>query len=540
MRSRPPLLLGGIAPLLLVTCLSAFPSGAEERFHLFPETEGPPPSPRLRSQVEGLPPASPLAEFTAATALPVSSQAPSLPPEILPPYPTEKRFAAAALETIGLDLVPWYLNRYAADSFFAEISTASTRHNLQTGFQRTTTIRSRPTRRRTRTTGAPTSTRPGRTATRSEKSAPFALAGSFLWEMFSESQPPSIPDLVQTTLGGMAAGEGQFRIANMIFDNTKSGSERFLREAAGLVVNPMAGFNRLLRGEMWKDFQNPPDELSRAGSTRSWTAPTSTMAGRRPKGPIGTREASAVPLRYGDPFDGDLRRPFDSFEVLLGLREPAPVLLTRLDIDGLLAEWKLSEEPASGQRLALFCRLLPQHAPWVLGHRLWRAPPDSRSARKGNRSPDRGFGDGDAARGLWRRLSRDGHGKPDRPDVRLRAGARGAGERRVRRREVDLLVLSWSLIGTTTSETAFESQPTPDAFRRGPGTAHLPPPSRWSLVLERAADHVPVSFHGPSRRHVVEPPRRVGDPRKPGSSGPGETRRRLRRLPGRTSPGAST
>lgn len=134
MRSRPPLLLGGIAPLLLVTCLSAFPSGAEERFHLFPETEGPPPSPRLRSQVEGLPPASPLAEFTAATALPVSSQAPSLPPEILPPYPTEKRFAAAALETIGLDLVPWYLNRYAADSFFAEISTASTRHNLQTGF----------------------------------------------------------------------------------------------------------------------------------------------------------------------------------------------------------------------------------------------------------------------------------------------------------------------------------------------------------------------------------------------------------------------
>lgn len=301
--------------------------------------------------------------------------------------------------------------------------------------------------------------------------------------MFSESQPPSIPDLVQTTLGGMAWGEGQFRIANMIFDNTKSGSERFLREAAGLVVNPMAGFNRLLRGEMWKDFQNPPDRYPGRLYTELDGAYIHN-GGAAAEGTYRDQGGVSVLLRYGDPFDGDLRRPFDSFEVLLGLREPAPVLLTRLDIDGLLAEWKLSEEPASGQRLALFfAGYYLNTPPWVFGaqafgvRHLTLVPlgreTDLRTEASVMGMPLAAFGVDYPETGMASPIGRTyDYG----PGLGARASAR------VRRREVDLLVLSWSLIGTTTSNgiSNHSRLQTLSAEARAPLTSHLLLGGAWS------------------------------------------------------------
>ena len=96
MRSRPPALAGGIVQLLVVTCLAALPAGAEEHFHLFPETEGPPPA-GLRVQLEGLPPSTPLAALHGSPARRMPPRATSPAADVLPPYPTEKRLAAAAL-----------------------------------------------------------------------------------------------------------------------------------------------------------------------------------------------------------------------------------------------------------------------------------------------------------------------------------------------------------------------------------------------------------------------------------------------------------
>jgi hypothetical protein len=430
----------------------ASPAGAEERFHLFPEMESAPPA-GLRVQPEGL-----------------------------PPYPTEKRFAAAALETIALDLVPWALNRYAANSFFAEISVASTRHNLQTGF--TYDHDPFPTNQASHPYHGGAYFNAARTNGYSFwESAPFVLAGSFLWEVFSESQPPSMPDLVQTTLGGMAWGEGQYRIANAIFDNTKSGSERFLREAAGFVVNPMGGLNRLLRGEMWKDFQNPPDRHP----GRLYTEVDGAYihnGGAAAEGTYRDQAGLSALFRYGDPFDGDVQHPFDRFEVLLGLREPAPVLLTRLDVDGLLAQWKLSEDPVAGQRLALFLSAnYVNTPPWVFGaqafgvRHLARVPLgreiDLRTEASVMGMPLAAYGVDYPETGMSSSIGRTyDYG----PGLGARASAR------LRRREVDLLVLAWSLAGTSTSNGISNRSrlQTLSAEARAPLTSRLLLGGSWS------------------------------------------------------------
>jgi hypothetical protein len=380
-RSRPPAPAGGIVRLLLVTCLAA--------------------SPRTTSSAA----------------------------DVLPPYPTEKRFAAAALETLALDVVPWVLNRYPADAFFARISTESIKHNLQTGFTYdhgpfATNQSSHPYHGGAYFNAARTN------GYSFWESAPFVLGGSFLWEMFSESQPPSMADLVQTTLGGMAWGEAQFRISNLILDNTKSGFERFLREAAGLVVNPMGGLNRILRGEVAKDFQNPPDRFPGRLYTELDGGYIHT-GGRAAEGTEQDQGELSLLLRYGDPFDGDLRHPFDAFEFQIGLRQPAPVLLTQIDIDGLLAAWRLSGNPSAEQRFAFFLAAnYFNNDPRNFGARhLLRAPPPARAARMGGRPPDGGFGDGNCSRRPRGRLSQRGYVEPDRPEIRLWAGTRGAGER---------------------------------------------------------------------------------------------------------------
>ena len=256
MKRRTPTLVGGSLALLLVSCLAGAPGAAAEGFHLFPEMAGRPPA-LFRLQLEGLPPAAPLSARLGTPAPAAHGAGPPSAPASLPPYPTDKRFAAAALEVAALDLVPWVLDRYLAKESWAYISAATVRYNVQTGFtwdndpfsgnQASHSYHGSVYFNAARTNGFSF-----------WESAPFAFTGSFLWEMFLENQPASINDLVNTTLGGMVWGEGEYRLANMVLDNTASGFERFLREAGGLVLNPMSGFNRLIRGEMWKDFQNPP------------------------------------------------------------------------------------------------------------------------------------------------------------------------------------------------------------------------------------------------------------------------------------------
>jgi hypothetical protein len=450
---RPPAFARGFFGILLVAGLVAFPAVAEERFHLFPETEASPP-PALRVRLEGLPSAAPLEALAAASARPAAPRAErKLPkaPEPLPPYPTEKRFAAAMLETVGLNLLPWAIDSFLLEEDYAQISASTIKHNLQTGF--TYDFDMFVTNQVSHSYHGSAYFNAARTNGYSFwESASFAFGTSFLWEMFLEAQPASINDLVNTTLGGMAWGETQFRVANMIFDNKASGFGRFLREAAGFVVNPMGGFNRLIRGEMMKDFQNPPDRFPRrlymeldGGYVHS--------GGSVAEGTTQDQGSFSFLLRYGDPFDGALRQPFEIFDVQLGFRAPASSLLTRIDIDGLLALWNLSENPSSGQRLALFMsskyfRNDPQnYGAQAFGARHLARLPLGRETDLRTEASVIGIPMGVCNVDY----PEEGLGSPYSRPYDYGPGLGAQASVRVRRREVDLLVLDWSVVGLSTS-----------------------------------------------------------------------------------------
>lgn len=352
MTLRPPDEAGGFLLLLLASCLAASTARGAEGFHLFPETAGPAPA-GIGLQLGGLPPAEPFAALSLPPRSKAGSDSTSLPAAAsLPLHPAEQRFGAAAAELIGLELVPWFLDRYVGHESWAYISAATVKYNLQTGFTWDNDVFSGNQAAHgfhgslyfnsARTNGFSF-----------WEAAPYAFGGSFLWEAFSESQPPSINDLVNTTLGGMVWGEIEFRISNMILDSGASGFPRFLREAGALAVNPMGGLNRLLRGEMWKDFRNPGDRLP----SRFYVELDGMYrhgGGFAPEREDTDQAGLAFLVRYGDLFDGEHRHPFEYFDLSLDFLTPHANVLTEFVVRGLLKDWKLSRNPSAEQRLGLF------------------------------------------------------------------------------------------------------------------------------------------------------------------------------------------
>ena len=302
------------------------------------------------AELDGLPPARPLESLEGGPSVPAGS-GPATTVRSLPPYPQERNFGLAAAEVIGLELLPWAFNRYVSNRDAAYISFRTIKSNYQTGFTYdrdafTTNLALHPFHGSLFFNSARTN------GFSFWESAPFALVGSFLWELHMEKESPSINDLVNTTVGGMTRGEIQYRVSNMILDNTKSGFERFLREAGGLALNPIGGFNRLIKGQMWTDFQNPPDRfpsrlyLELDGMYRH-------RAGDAVAGEDTEQGGFSIGLRYGDLFEGDHRAPFEYFDVGMDVVQPASALVTRIESRGLLKDFRLCDCRSLEQRLGL-------------------------------------------------------------------------------------------------------------------------------------------------------------------------------------------
>jgi len=168
-------------------------------------------------------------------------------------------------------------------------------------------------------------------------SAPVAVAGSLMWELFGEATPPSKNDLLVTSMSGIALGETTRRLSLLILDNEARGLDRIWREATVLLMNPGLGLTRLSRGETWHRESNPFDR--RPTSLRSNIA-----LGRRrltiDGGP--SRETMDVAygffdLAYGDPYNPAKTHPFSSFTFTTELSSGPTTTLTELGTRGLLA-----------------------------------------------------------------------------------------------------------------------------------------------------------------------------------------------------------
>lgn len=76
----------------------------------------------------------------------------------------------------------------------------------------------------------------------------YDFAGSTLWEIAGETDPPSLNDEITTTFGGSFLGEALFRMSNLVLESGGENPSGWRRFSAGLIA-PSAGFNRLAFGE---------------------------------------------------------------------------------------------------------------------------------------------------------------------------------------------------------------------------------------------------------------------------------------------------
>jgi Domain of unknown function (DUF3943) len=256
-----------------------------------------------------------------------------------------KRFWTAAGEVALLEVLPWAFSRYVTDEDFARISWHTVSENWHTGFVYDHDDFN------TNQFAHPYHGSLYFDAARSNgftfwESGAFTLAGSLLWECCMENTAPSINDLINTTLGGMTRGEISHRLSVMILDNTASGGERFWRELGAALVNPVGAFTRLVHGDMSRDFPNPEERFPSGFSI-------STDLGYRHVQGGGVAHSSqalfSFSALYGDPFNGDIRKPFDTFWVGFDATFPGGTALSRFEERGLLKGWELGD-PASSIR----------------------------------------------------------------------------------------------------------------------------------------------------------------------------------------------
>jgi len=166
-------------------------------------------------------------------------------------------------------------------------------------------------------------------------SAPVTLAGSMMWELFGEPNPPATNDIVTTTVGGISLGETVLRLSDMLLDDEASGLNRIWREASVIIINPGLGLTRVVRGEAWRTGPNPSGR--RPDSYRTLLS----MGGQRIGVPPGTRNVNpdqafaAFDLEYGDPFEGSKFEPFSTF-LFTSQFSTGAVTLTELGTRGML------------------------------------------------------------------------------------------------------------------------------------------------------------------------------------------------------------
>lgn len=79
----------------------------------------------------------------------------------------------------------------------------------------------------------------------------YDFAGSALWEIAGETDPPSLNDQISTTFGGSFLGEALFRMANLVL-GSGDGAPGLGRSVAAAVISPSSAFNRHAFGDRFK------------------------------------------------------------------------------------------------------------------------------------------------------------------------------------------------------------------------------------------------------------------------------------------------
>lgn len=266
----------------------------------------------------------------------------------------KKHFWRAAAETVGFNIGLWAFDRYVINGHFAYISWNTIKENFIHGFEWD------DDHLHTNMFDHPYNGSLFFNAGRSNgfnfwQSELFAIGGSAMWEMFMECEYPSTNDIIATPIGGAAIGEVLYRTSDLILDDRCSGGERFGREAAAFLVNPMRGLTRILNGDAWKQrptsgrrFGIPPIniEVSVGGKMLTlWDYDEGTRAGA----------AATINIEYGDKFAEKTKAPYDYFTFLMELQGiRTQPLLSRVEITGRLLSKEIIDKKGVKASIGLF------------------------------------------------------------------------------------------------------------------------------------------------------------------------------------------
>ncbi len=260
----------------------------------------------------------------------------------------EKRFWLAAGELLGLEVVSWGVNRYVADRDYARISWETVRNNLRAGFafdnDKFTTNQLGHSIGGSFYFNAPRSN--GFTFW---ESTLFTAAGSAAWEIAAETQGPSLNDFVNTSVGGAVSGEASYRLSQMVLDDRARGGARVAREALAGLINPMQLVTRLLAGDARAVREDRGDHLQPSRFVAEIDAGwRHTILTARTDA---NQTVFSASMRYGDPFDRAVSRPFDSFDLGADVSLPSFSRFTRVEVRGLLGGWDLDPGSTRGRNV---------------------------------------------------------------------------------------------------------------------------------------------------------------------------------------------
>jgi hypothetical protein len=253
---------------------------------------------------------------------------------------TAREFWVALGEVTAVNVLVWSIDRYVLDREWARISLKSWEQNLRSGFVWDDDEFG------TNQFAHPYHGSLYYNAARDNGfgylgSSLFTLLGSLQWEVFSETQQPSINDLANTTLGGIALGEILYRLSSEVLDDDATGLHRFGHELFGAVVSPSRGVNRLVHGRSWRVSSSPHEESPSRGLTIVGQLGYLKLANGKALTEGTDQLFAQLVLRDGDPVYEELRQPFDTYSVEAQFTTKEHRLVSYAQIRGVLASTPL-------------------------------------------------------------------------------------------------------------------------------------------------------------------------------------------------------
>ncbi|QDE90837.1 hypothetical protein BHS06_18740 [Myxococcus xanthus] len=247
----------------------------------------------------------------------------------LPPRP--RQFWWALGEVTAINLTVWGFNRYVMNKDFARVGLDAWRTNLEVGFvwdkdDFSTNQFAHPYHGSTYFNAARDH------GFNYWGAMGFTLVGSLQWELFAENHLPSYNDLINTTMGGWAHGEVIYRLSSMLLDQRATGTGRVAREVSAGLLNPVRGFNRVVRGDAWRSAPTPED----------WQPPVFAVLARTgylniDAGTTLNQFFAELDLRYGDALRFPVDVPFDAFNMGVQFTTGENRLISRAEVKGALA-----------------------------------------------------------------------------------------------------------------------------------------------------------------------------------------------------------